>query len=1406
MAAIALRYALAPACAGVAMLLHSSPVGAFFHPMGLFILGVLAAAWFGGAGPGVLAAFLSAAALPHLVVNTFPLLAGYFDLPRFIALGLTGAAVGWGRASYLQLKSVLRDKRRAEEALKTSDERYSLALAASDEGHFDIDVDTDRIFTSERYNVIHGFAPDARFKSRADLVRQTRYYGDDFKKYLAVVKTIVAENAPDRVQFEYRVLWPNGEVHWVRVSCKSSRDAQGRVRRRTGVATDITEEKLAEEALRESQERYELAMAASESGYWDWHIPTGLYFSSARASEMVGLPAENTYTDRNDFRARIPVHPEDWARWDAAREALFAGTGERLAMEVRYIIGGETRWHSFQAICKRDEAGNVVRWTGSTTDVTERKLAQEALRLSSERDAVALEVSQEGTWEWNVRTDAFYASPQTLRVYGLPADVKYRTRTEALGMARVYPEDLPRVSEGWRAALAGQGARYAFEYRILVGDETRWVRTRWKIFRDDSGAAQRVIGVVVDITARKLAEESQRSSQQGYALAMEAAQDAHWDWNVITGEYRISPSMFRLYDFPEGTKIATREDFMAVWPMLPEYREAWLRASAELLAGTGDRLSMLLQARIRGDIRLLQFNGACIRDAAGKAIRFCGSVRDETDRIRAEESLRRSEQSYALAMEAAQDSHWDWNMVTGEYYVSPSTVQLLGFPEGTKFTTREEHLAISPYLPEDSEAWVRATEELFAGTGDRLSMEQRASVRGEIRWFQRTGFCKRDAAGKPIRWSGTVRDVTDRKRSEQALQLSEGRYALAMEAAGDGHTDWDLQTGEHYVSPRLLEICGYAPGTTFRDRSEWVRRFPFHPEDRPKWENAIAAHFAGHESHFKMELRIIVRGEVRWTAFHFLSTRDSAGKPIRWTGSIGDITERKRIEEELRSRQEMLDVAQKAARVTAFEWRGDAAKGVNVWPPDLEAMHGLEPGGYDGSIKGWKRLIYPEDLATVNEAMARAERTGDIALEYRVVHPDQSVHWVQTRGRMFIDAAGRAARIVGFAQEITQSKQAEADLRKMEEELRRAQRLESMGTLAGGIAHDFNNVLGAILGYGEMAMRYARKGTRLRNDMESILAAGERGRALVDQILAFSRSGVAERIPVHVSAVVREALDQIAASLPDDVTIVPRLRAGRAAVLGDSTQVHQVVMNLAANAAQAMPEGGTLRVSLETQRIEAPRAALVGTIAAGEHVVLKVTDAGTGIRPGVLERMFDPFYTTKEVGVGSGLGLSLVHGIVTSVGGAIDVATEIGRGTTFTVYFRRFGDVPEEGPADKSRPLPRGEGQRVLVVDDEEPLVRLATKTLEDLGYSPTGFTSSAAALDAFRADPQRFDALLTDERMPGLSGSALIREVRRIRGGVPVVLMSGYLGMKSVDADVVMRKPVSARDLATSMAQVLDS
>jgi CheY-like chemotaxis protein len=370
--------------------------------------------------------------------------------------------------------------------------------------------------------------------------------------------------------------------------------------------------------------------------------------------------------------------------------------------------------------------------------------------------------------------------------------------------------------------------------------------------------------------------------------------------------------------------------------------------------------------------------------------------------------------------------------------------------------------------------------------------------------------------------------------------------------------------------------------------------------------------------------------------------------------------------------------------------------------------------------------------------------------------------------------------------------------------------MEAIGTLAGGIAHDFNNILGAILGYGELALQSCGAAqSELRRYLDNVMHASERAKLLVERILGFSRSGLGDRVPMNVESVVREALELLEASLPAGIRLQRQIEAGNAAVIGDETYLHQVVMNLCTNAIQAMEHGGLLSVVLERHVQHERRTLYRGSVVPGPYVRLIVSDTGHGIPPMVLERMFDPFFTTKDVGEGTGLGLSLVHGIVTDLGGAIDVTTKAGDGTQFEIWLPIAGQASIPS-VETSQGLPRGKGETVMIVDDERPLVALAEEIIAELGYEPVGFDSSTAALEAFRATPERFDVVLTDESMPDLIGTELAQATRRFRPTIPIILMTGYGGAQLTNraADIgvneVLRKPLHRRDLADSLARVL--
>jgi signal transduction histidine kinase/CheY-like chemotaxis protein len=421
---------------------------------------------------------------------------------------------------------------------------------------------------------------------------------------------------------------------------------------------------------------------------------------------------------------------------------------------------------------------------------------------------------------------------------------------------------------------------------------------------------------------------------------------------------------------------------------------------------------------------------------------------------------------------------------------------------------------------------------------------------------------------------------------------------------------------------------------------------------------------------------------------------------------------------------------------------------------------------------------------------------------------------VEDTGRVVRLPQGRAVRAIGFLKDVTERKRVEADRAQLDAQLREAQKMEALGTMAGGIAHDFNNILGAILGHGELAEELAeaesRMESRQRQQLRAIMDAGRRGKALVQQILTFARRGASEKRAVELWPVVREVRDLLAASTPANVTVRLEVDDPHTAVLADPTQMHQVLMNLCTNAMQAMSEGGQLTIGLTVETVQRVRALSQGQLEPGRYAVLSVGDTGPGIAPEVAARMFEPFYTTKGPGKGTGLGLALVQAIVADHGGAIEVESRPGEGTLLKVYVPAAPDRVVEARGREAQ-TPRGNGQTVLLVDDDRAMLAMAEDMLAQLGYEPVGYDSSAKALQAFSAGPERFDAVLTDERMPELTGTELALRVKALRPELPVVIASGYGGpelrKRARDAGVaeVVDKPYELQTIAQALAAALD-
>ena len=402
------------------------------------------------------------------------------------------------------------------------------------------------------------------------------------------------------------------------------------------------------------------------------------------------------------------------------------------------------------------------------------------------------------------------------------------------------------------------------------------------------------------------------------------------------------------------------------------------------------------------------------------------------------------------------------------------------------------------------------------------------------------------------------------------------------------------------------------------------------------------------------------------------------------------------------------------------------------------------------------------------------------------------------------DHGGRIVSYVAVKRDVTR----EVTLKK---QLRQAQKMEAIGTLAGGIAHDFNNILAAIIGYTELARMDLVEGTPLMDNINKVLGASYRARDLVAQILAFSRQTEQELRPVSISAIVKEALKLLRASLPATIEIRQRVLMDPATILADATQIHQVLMNICTNAGHAMRlTGGVLEVYLGEPREAFEPPLPLQHLVAEDYLCLAIRDTGHGMPPEVLERIFDPYFTTKKKEEGTGLGLAVVHGIVSSHKGHITVDSTPGEGTLFKIYFPVLPVKVFDRKKTLGARLPGGT-ERVLLIDDEVDIVQVSRQMLERLGYTVTAFSDSRAALADFEADPDGVDLLITDMTMPGLTGDQVVRAVHARRPNLPIIMCTGFSEIitpekaRELGVRRLMMKPLLVGELARTMRELLD-
>jgi len=690
---------------------------------------------------------------------------------------------------------------------------------------------------------------------------------------------------------------------------------------------------------------------------------------------------------------------------------------------------------------------------------------------------------------------------------------------------------------------------------------------------------------------------------------------------------------------------------------------------------------------------------------------------------------------------------------------------------------------------------------------------------GERLWVSENAHTVRDAQGRLCYYEGTVEDITEAVRAQQALRQSEERLRLittqipgmvfVVHVAPDGRRNY------RFVSPGVRDIYGFSPEDLVRDAMLPARYR--HPDDQPQLDQDMRLIAQGPVD-LVGEFRIVLPdGQIKWLLRRSCAVASDTEGHLR-VGVLLDITDRKQAEVALRQNEALWRLALESAGDGVWDW--NLTTGEEFLSRSIKAMFGFDDADLANHVSALDRRTHPDDVAQM-AADRQAHFDGATPVyrnEHRVQCKNGSWKWVLSRGVVIArDSTGQPLRMVGTHTDITELKQAETQQRALEAQLRESQKMEAIGTLAGGVAHDFNNLLAAILGNLALAREDVGEQHPAQESLTEIGRAALRARQLVQQILTFSRRQAQEMNRQPLTPLVEEALRLMRSLLPAGIQLVTRLPVAALPVVADATQMQQVLMNLCTNAWQAMEgRSGHITVALREVRLDAAQALLLGDVPSGAYVCLSVADNGPGMDLDIQRRVFEPFFTTKPPGAGTGLGLAVVHGIVKTHRGAIDLESRPGEGARFDVYLPLASaghalDVvvaPVVGtPRASAAP-----GQHIVYIDDYEAMVFLAGRMLRKLGYRVSTFGSGEEAMDWLRTHPQEVvDLVVTDQNMPGMSGLDVARLLTQERPGLCVALVSGHVNdaLKAAAAAVgvidVMGKQDSVEALGHAIRELLE-
>jgi PAS domain S-box-containing protein len=1241
------------------------------------------------------------------------------------------------------------EQKQAEEALQAVEDR----LRRGRMGTFDWDIAHDRITWSRGLEVLFGGSGEvgSTYETFAQRVHPQDLPGVD-----AEISRSMA--ARDSFAHEYRIVWPDGSVHWMAGRGEFTFSDAGQAVGMRGVVLDITERKQAEAALRETESRYRDLVENSHDLLCTHDLEGQVLSCNPAPARILGYTVEEIL----QRSMRDLLAPERRDRFD---EYLARVQKDGIAEGLMLVItrARERRvWEYRNTLRTEGVPAPIVR--GMAHDITERLRAEKALRESEEKYRGLFERMSSGVAVYRATGDG--EDFVFVDFNHAAEEIEHIGRQSVIGkrVTEVFPgvKEFGIFSVFQRVLRTGEPEYVAPALYRDERDPGTW-RESW-VYRL---TGSEIVAVYNDITERKRAEGVQNWLASFPKLDPSPVVEADVTGRVLY----LNPAAERLFPDMESRGVA----------------HPWL-------AGLEDVERTCRTSASSECLREVLVDGAWYYQVthlvpSTQKLRLYGF--DITDHKRAEAALRESEARLRLSIQSANIGLWDWNLVTNEVYFSREWKIQIGCAEDEIPNRFEEWQ--SRVHPDDLEPTLQKVRASIASPQGRHEVEFRFRHKdGSYRWIRAQADVLRDAAGKPVRMLGCHLDITDRKHAEDAQR----RQALTFENMYDAVTVIDEDYNITDWNPAATRMFGYEKTEVLGQSVSCLHS----PEAAKRQLGSIRT---GLESagRFDGELAAVRKDGTRFMVRSVIvPLRDEHGTQIGIIGVSRDISERKRAEYALRASEEKYREMVDNASFGIFRSTLDGQLlDVN---PALVAMLGYG-SKEELMMHSLKADIYedPSDRTSILARYETSERVNNVETKWK--RKDGNLITVRMSGRGVRGEDGQISHFEVIVEDVT-------GLRVLEDELRRAQKMEAVGRLAGGVAHDFNNILTAIQMNGSLLAGGLVPPDRLQEKARNILASADRGAALTRQLLAFGRKQVLAPRILDLNEMLRGLSFLIRGIIPENISVTASLSDSLGMVKADPHQLENAILNLIINARNAMPNGG--RLIIETSNVDASEHSepITRILPPGQYVMVALTDTGIGMDPATQARIFEPFFTTRRNEGGTGLGLATSYGTVKQSGGYIFVYSARDQGTTFKIFLP-IVDAEPTAVAAAAEPISnRGRGQTILLVEDEDMVRNSAAEFLSAYGYVVLEARNGPEALKLAMSRPSDIAAVVTDMVMPGIDGREVVEILRQLRPQLKAVLMSGYTERLEVVEDeeaasfTFLQKPFTVEVLANTLRKVI--